>query len=483
MLHNVTKSSNMRQDNENQGDAPPSLNPQVSSLDSSSMAEKKNNQIDLLIVDDEEDFRDSAFGYFRRLGYRVEQAEDAEEALNLASNKKFDVAVVDIHMPRVSGIQLLEKLIAIDPAPKVIMLTGGGTIENAVESMKKGAYDFLTKPTKLSDLARLIQRASETRLLEKENRQLKAVIARQQDSFEMIGQSPAMKEVFRLIERTSKSDKPVLIQGESGTGKELVARAIHRASPLADKPLVVINCAALPEPLLESELFGHEKGAFTGAVAAKQGLFEIADGGTLFIDEFGELAGSLQAKLLRVLEDGSFRRVGSVKTNHVKVRLIAATNRDLAKEVSEGRFREDLYYRINVLTIPLPPLRERIGDTELLIRHLAGPEWQIEDDTVQLLCGYSWPGNVRQLQNAIERAKVLADDEHIVAANLPPDIIAASNQMNSMRTVGDIDLESLNRQHVKETYERHKKNKTKTAHALGINRRSLYRLLEKLDIT
>jgi DNA-binding NtrC family response regulator len=448
-----------------------------------SKTDDKIPEIDLLIVDDEEDFRESAFGYFRRLGYRVEQAEDANEALNLSVNRKFDVAVVDIHMPGMSGIDLLEKLLEQDPSPKVIMLTGGGTIANAVESMKRGAYDFLTKPTKLSDLDRLIRRASEAGQLEKENRQLKAVIKRQDSQYEMVGSSPAMKEIYRLIHRTAQSDKPVLIQGESGTGKELVARAIHRASPLADKPLVVINCAALPEPLLESELFGHEKGAFTGAVAAKPGLFEVADGGTLFIDEFGELAGSLQAKLLRVLEDGSFRRVGSVKQQHVKVRIIAATNRDLAAEVAAGRFREDLFYRINVLTLPLPPLRERHGDVAELIRHFAGDDWEVEDETLQLLCNYSWPGNIRQLQNAIERAKVLAEDDHIVAANLPPDILASQKQMTLARVGSEVDLETINRQHVQETFERYNHNKSKTARALGINRRSLYRLLEKHGIS
>lgn len=439
--------------------------------------------IDLLIVDDEMDFRESASRYFMRMGFRVEQAEDGEEALNVSTHKKFDVVVLDIHMPGMNGIRVLEQLMKRDPAPKVIMLTGGGTIENAVESIKKGAYDFLTKPAKLGDLDRMIRRACQTQLLEKENKQLKEVIKRQSPTTKIIGESASMQEVFRLIQRTASSGKPVLIEGETGTGKELVARAIHLSSPLADKQLVIINCAALADQLLESELFGHEKGSFTGAIAAKPGLFEIADGGTLFIDEFGEMSGALQAKLLRVLEDGSMRRVGSVTERHVNVRVIAATNRDLEQEVKDKKFREDLYYRINVLGIKLPPLRQRPGDTELLAKKFAGEDWVIDDDVMQRLAQYSWPGNVRQLQNAIERAKVLAEDNRIEFKNLPSAIANAEPQNLFAALTDDVNLETLNKLHVGETYKRCGKNKTKTARALGINRRSLYRLLEKYEIT
>jgi transcriptional regulator with PAS, ATPase and Fis domain len=328
----------------------------------------------------------------------------------------------------------------------------------------------------------MIKRACETQQLEKQNLQLKEVIKRQSPASDIVGQSPAMQEVFRLIERTANSDKPVLIQGESGTGKELVARAIHKSSPLADMPLVVINCAALAEQLLESELFGHEKGSFTGAVAAKPGLVEIADGGTLFIDEFGEMSGSLQAKLLRVLEDGSMRRVGSITERHVNVRVIAATNRDLEQEVRDKTFREDLYYRINVLGINLPPLRRRTGDIRLLAETFCGDEWIIDDDVMKRLTSYSWPGNVRQLQNAIERAKVLAEDNRIELKNMPSAIVQSEPEKLAVAINEEVDLETLNRIHVEETYNRCGKNKTKTARALGINRRSLYRLLEKFGI-
>jgi len=318
--------------------------------------------------------------------------------------------------------------------------------------------------------------------LSKENLQLKVALKRHQKDWVIVGDAEPMREVYRLIQRTGPTDKPILIQGESGTGKELVARALHRTSRLSGKPMVVINCAALPESLLESELFGHEKGAFTGAVASKPGLFEIADGGTLLIDEIGELAGSLQAKLLRVLEDGSLRRVGSVKERRVNVRLLAATNRDLAEEVAEGRFREDLLYRINVLTIYLPPLRQHPSDIRLLLEHFASDDWRWDNTFVETLQRYSWPGNVRQLQNAIERAKVLAEDEWLRAENLPPEILRSSSEMDSQPITGEVDLETMNRRHILDTFRRCEGNKARTARALGISRRTLYRLLEKHSI-
>jgi transcriptional regulator with PAS, ATPase and Fis domain len=290
-----------------------------------------------------------------------------------------------------------------------------------------------------------------------------------------------MQEVFRLIERVGPTDKPVLIQGESGTGKELVARALHEASPLADKPLVVINCAALPETLLESELFGYEKGAFTGAAGMKQGLFEVADGGTLFIDEIGELAVGLQAKLLRVLEDGRLRRVGSVKERRVQVRLLAASNRDLDEEVKEKRFREDLFYRINTLTILLPPLRDRVGDLKALIDHFVGPDWQLDPEVMVALEKYAWPGNVRQLQNAIDRAKILADDEWIRVNNLPPNIVNGAKARSQTNASCEADLSTYMRRYVLDRYRSHHQNKSETARALGISRRTLYRLLDKYD--
>ncbi len=443
--------------------------------------------IDLLLVDDEPDFLEPACRFFQRQGYRVSAAANAEQAIAVQASQHFHIAVIDQNMPGMNGLELLKRLHEGDEELRIIMLTGGGSIASAVEAMKRGAVDYLSKPFGLADLDMLIRRAAKSVTLERENRHLKIQLAQTQVSKPLVGKSAGICEVKRLVERIAPSDKPVLILGESGTGKELVARAIHEQSTLANRPLVVINCAALPESLLESELFGHEKGAFTGATDAKPGLFEIADGGTLFIDEFGELAGGLQAKLLRVLEDGTMRRIGSVKERRVKVRLIAATNRDLGKEVAAGRFREDLYYRVNVLSITIPPLRERVSDIPLLVEHFLGKEWQLGPGVNELFQSSSWPGNVRQLINALERAKILADDSVITLGNLPQELrnsakTECGESAFSPVAIGDsIPLESLSQMHITEVLRRNHGNKAKAARELGIARRSLYRILDKID--
>jgi DNA-binding NtrC family response regulator len=439
--------------------------------------------LDLLLVDDDAELRSEIAQFFKHQGHRTEQCGSGEAALDLAERRTFDVVVLDLLMPDRSGLEVLKELRARNVESEVVLLTGEATIAAAVEAMKLGAREFVTKPISLRELDRLVRKAHETGRLRKENRQLKAVLRRQQPSPAIIGDSGPMQDVFRLIARVGPTDKPILIQGESGTGKELVARALHEASPLIDKPLVTVNCAALPETLLESELFGHEKGAFTDAIGTKQGLFEVADGGTLFIDEIGELALELQAKLLRVLEDGMLRRIGSVKERRVTVRLIAASNRDLQHEVEEKRFREDLYYRINVLTIQLPPLRHRSGDLQLLVEHFVGPDWHIESGFISTLNRYTWPGNVRQLQNAVDRAKILADDDRILVENLPPEILQAVHTSPQLSSTGDMDLDTLTRHHILETYQRHNGNKARTARALGIGRRTLYRLLDRYGVS
>lgn len=438
--------------------------------------------IDLLLVDDDEDFRGTVARRFMRRGFRVQQAADGSKALELLERLHFDVAVVDLVMPGMSGVDLLGKLKAVQPDCEAILLTGQGTIETAVEAMKQGAFDYLTKPFPLAELEIIIERAYERRQLRKENKQLKSIIERDAGRPEMIGNSPAMQQLFRLIERSGPTDKAILIQGESGTGKELVARALHRASPRRDKPLVVINCAALPETLLESELFGHEKGSFTGAVSSKLGLFEVADGGTLFIDEIGEMPGALQAKLLRVLEDGSLRRIGSLKEQRVNVRLIAATNRNLEQEVRAGRFREDLYYRVNVMALELPPLRERSGDVRLLVEHFLGPDWQIDSDALTAIERFDWPGNVRQLINTIDRAKILADDRHVRLIDLPAAVTGHAVSPPRILQSGEEKLADIQRAHVVEVLTRMGGNKARAARALGVNRRSLYRLIEKYKL-
>jgi len=440
--------------------------------------------LDLLIVDDDEDFRMMLAKRFERLGYRIQLAGNAEQALHLAQRREFDVAIFDMVMPNHSGLELLEKFKSGHPDCEVVMLTGQGTIETAVQAMKLGAYDFLTKPVPLQELETLVEKANDRRLLRKENLQLKALLERARAPAQMVGRSPVMQEVTRLVERAGPSEKAILIQGESGTGKEIVARSLHAQSSRATHPLVVINCAALPESLLESELFGHEKGSFTGAIAAKPGLFEVADGGTLFIDEIGEMPGSLQAKLLRVLEDGSMRRIGSLKERRVNVRLLAATNRNLIDEVRAGRFREDLYYRINVMSLELPPLRSRVGDVPLLVTHFLGTEWQIEDEALAILETYDWPGNVRQLINAIERAKIMADDRLIRVRDLPREISDNPEPSRGPTTmlIDTDDLSAIQRAKIVEVLRRENGNKARAARALRIDRRKLYRLLEKFQI-
>jgi DNA-binding NtrC family response regulator len=439
--------------------------------------------VELLIVDDDNEFRATLVRRFVRRGFNVFDAASAAEALEAGERRQFDVAIFDLVMPGVGGMELLKQFSKSHTECEVIMLTGQGSIETAVEAMKQGAYDYLTKPFPLNEMESLIEKAYDRHQLRKENVQLRSLLARGNVEHDMIGDSPAMQEVFRIIERAGPSEKSILIQGESGTGKELVARALHRHSPRVDKPLVVINCAALTETLLESELFGHEKGSFTGAISAKQGLFEIADGGTLLIDEIGEMPGSLQAKLLRVLEDGSMRRVGSLKERRVDVRILVATNRRMDVEVAEGRFREDLFYRINVMSLDLPPLRERNGDVRLLVDRFLGPDWQISDRALQVLERFYWPGNVRQLMNVIERAKIMADGNTIQLSDLPHELIEAPAVRQTPAGMSHDDLASIEKEKIIELLQRESGNKTRAAKALGIDRRKLYRLLEKYDIS
>lgn len=448
----------------------------------------------LLMVDDDDDFRATCVRWMTRKGHSTDEATDGHAALKACSDKHFDVVVLDLNMPGLSGLEVLERLKSDEVDTQVIVLTGQATVDTAVQAMKLGAYDYLRKPFPLAELEERCGMACEFGQLRKENRQLKEIVRRTRSTGpKMIGESAEMKQVYRLIERAGPSDKAILIQGASGTGKELVAKAIQANSPRVDKPFVTINCAALPELLVESELFGHEKGSFTGATETKSGLFEVADGGTLFIDEIGELPLSLQPKLLRVLEDGSMRRVGAHKLRTVDVRIVAATNRDLGEEVEKGNFREDLYYRINVLTIALPPLKDRTGDVERLIDHFLGKDWEIEDAARECLLSYDWPGNIRQLINVLERARILADDGEIVLDDLPAEVIRGSRHAQPAQAEAaaepkqivaapGVQLADLERAHVIRALQDAAGNKAKAARALGIHRRKLYRMIERHNI-
>jgi DNA-binding NtrC family response regulator len=443
----------------------------------------------LLIVDDDEDIRQTLAERFRRLGMTVTTAGSAEEALKTATQARFDVALLDLHLPGMSGIDLLATLKEQQPDLEALMLTAHSSIETAVQAMKRGAYDYLTKPFRLADLEIHVQKAFEKVQLARRERQWVEQVRYESPRHRLVGSSPALRKVVSLIEKVAPTDSTVLVCGASGTGKELVARAIHANSPRRDRPLVTINCAALQETLLESELFGHEKGAFTGAVQSKPGLVEVAEGGTLFIDEIGEMGVGLQSKLLRVLEDGHYRRVGSPAELHADVRVVAATNRRLEDELTKGRFREDLYYRLNVLCIDLPLLAERHQDIPELVEHFLttrqlGPaRYTVDPEAMQALVRYDWPGNVRELANVLERAQILATDRRITLDTLPDNLLAGG-------TAGDIaaaddnpaHLHQVQRRHVQAVLQEANGNKVKAARALGISRRALYRLLAKYQL-
>jgi DNA-binding NtrC family response regulator len=455
------------------------------------------NAVRLLLVDDEDDFRLSCAKYMERKGFLVKAAASGAEAMAMLERESFDVAVFDMDMPGMSGLELMQRVREASLEVGVLFLTGHGSIETAVSAMKLGACDYLTKPCSLVDLQHRCMLANDRNRLRQENQHLKEIVSRGKPKQVLVGQSAAMLDVVRMIEKVAPTSKPVLIEGESGTGKEVVARSIQERSEFADMPFVTINCAALPENLVESELFGHVKGAFTGATADKPGLFEIADGGTLFIDELGELPLALQPKLLRVLQDGSLRRVGCHRERHVRVRLIAATNCDLAKAVKDGRFREDLYYRVNVMSVVLPPLRQREGDVQILIHHLLPAGWSIDSEALDLMLHYQWPGNIRQLINVIDRATVLADHQEITVDDLPREIadlklelptdkknISKDCLVSSGKLVvgsSEVKVDDLVKTHVLEVLANENGNKARSARKLGIHRRKLYRLLERWE--
>jgi len=380
----------------------------------------------ILVVDDKDSMRNMLFETLTEEGYRVDAASDGTQAIDLVRNKSYDLVLTDLRMPDMNGLHVLAQAKEVDTDTSVIVMTAYGTIEDAVEAMKKGAYDFITKPFDTEHLCVLISRALENRRLVAENILLRQELLAGQGLENIIGKDEKMIELSRMIQKVAQSDTSVLLQGESGTGKELFARAIHNFSERKDGPYITINCAAIPGELLENELFGSEKGAFTGAHARKMGKFEIANGGTIFLDEIGDMDISLQAKLLRVLQQKSFERLGGTKTVDVDVRVIAATNMDLPELIRLKKFREDLYYRLSVFPLIIPPLRERAGDVPLLAesfvekfcREMRKPSKSLSKDAVSLLEKYHWPGNVRELENTIERSIILAESKKITPEHL-----------------------------------------------------------------
>ena len=450
----------------------------------------------VLIVDDEESIRSSLDGILQDEGYRTSVAASGESALSLLREELPDLMLLDIWMPGLDGLETLRRVRELAPEQVVIMMSGHGTIETAVKATKLGAFDFIEKPLSLEKLLLSIQNALKIRQLVEENRSLKAMIAKEYD---MVGSSPEISLLKEQIAIAAPTSGWVLITGENGTGKELVARAIHNQSRRREKPFVEVNCAAIPEELIESELFGHERGAFTGATTQRKGKFDLAHEGTLFLDEIGDMSLKTQAKVLRILQERKFERVGGSKTIEVDVRVIAATNKDLEEEIRQGSFREDLYYRLNVLPFHVPPLRERGEDIPRLVNHFLdyfcskeGRETKtITPAALATLQGYSWPGNVRELKNIVERLVIMTPDTSIQETHLPPSMRSKKPQPSDLRVTSLVGVDAANFKEAKEEFEKefilqkleeHDWNISRTAEAIDIERSNLHRKIKSFGI-
>jgi DNA-binding NtrC family response regulator len=443
----------------------------------------------LLVVDDDRAMREMLTSLFKERGLGVEEAPSADAALARASEQEFDVVLSDVRMPGLSGVELVGQLRKLRPGTPVVLMTAFGSIDSAVEAMRTGAFDYLTKPFEPDAVILAVERALAHRALALENEQLRRAVDRSSSLGELIGKSLAMREIFALIRRIAHTRSSVLITGESGTGKEVVARAIHFHGDRSEKPFVPINCTAIPEGLLESELFGHVRGAFTGAHASKRGLFEKADGGTLFLDEIGDLGLGLQGKLLRVLQDREIRPVGGTQSVRVDVRIIAATNRDLEAEIAAGRFREDLFYRLNVIPIHIPPLRERPEDVPALAeaflrRHHEGRRCFLSPEAMERLAAHPWRGNARELENVLERALALCDAETLGPDDIPLPGAAAKAAPSGDDFLGAaaarrMTLHELGERYTEQVLRATGGNKVQAARILGIDRKTLYRRAER----
>ncbi|MBI5375160.1 MAG: sigma-54-dependent Fis family transcriptional regulator [Candidatus Schekmanbacteria bacterium] len=441
--------------------------------------------IGILIVDDEFSVRNSLYNWFKEDGYRVEAAENGVEVLKKLQENPWDIILLDIKMPGMDGMELQKRINEIDKSITIIFMTAYASIETAVQALKSGAFDYVTKPIDPDDLNHIIRNAIKQKELIAENIQLREKIEELSNYDEIIGESPAMQKIFGLVDMVVKTDSTVMIRGESGTGKELVAKAIHSKSSRRYFPIITINCAAFPDTLLESELFGHEKGAFTGAQYRRKGKLELAHGGTIFFDEIGNISLKTQVDLLRVIETKQFARLGGNETINVDFRIIAATNSDLEKAIKDGTFREDLYYRLNVFSIFLPPLRERINDIPVLTQHfikkfaismhknITG----ITPDAMDILVRYNWPGNVRELENAVERAMVVGKGPLIRSEDLPFQIIPGASALCTDT------LEDIEKNHILKILNRTDWNITHAAETLQIDRVTLYNKIKKYELT
>jgi two-component system response regulator AtoC len=443
----------------------------------------------VLVADDDPVALDLLAEVLAGEGYRVRTAHNGAECLRLAEAEPFDLAIVDLRMPGVDGLGVIRRLAELQPGTPALILTAFATIDTAIECIREGACDYLSKPFTMEEIKAVVRRILLSRRLARSGAEPRPESLDREAIQDLVGQSPAMVAVYTLVARVARLDTTVLIQGETGTGKELVARAVHRASARAAGPFVVVDCTAVPEGLFESELFGHERGAFTGALSARRGLFEAAAGGTCFLDEIGELAPPLQAKLLRVLQDQAIRRVGGNDWIPVSVRIIAATNRNLAEQVAEGRYREDLYYRLNVVTIDLPPLRDRSGDIPLLAQHMldkyaraAGKRIAgFAPEALARLVARDWPGNVRELENAVERAVALCASELIMPDDLPVPARADAPAPPGGLPHARMTLDEMKRWYVGKVLDEVGGNKLRAAEILGVDRGTLYRTLRRKE--
>jgi two-component system response regulator AtoC len=440
----------------------------------------------ILVADDDSVARDLLAEVLQREGYRVATAEGGEQCVALARAEPFDLALIDLRMPDLDGLEVLKRLSVVQPGIPVLILTAFGSVDTAIEAIRAGAYDYLSKPFRMEEIKLAVRRTLNAQRALRENQQYRQELQERYRPENLVGQSPQMVEIYKLIARTAAVDTTVLIQGETGTGKEVVARAIHYASPRAARGFVVVDCAALPETLFESELFGHERGAFTGAVTARRGLLETAGGGTCLLDEVGELTPALQAKLLRAIQERTIRRVGGNEAILIDVRFLAATNRDLRKRVEEGHFREDLYFRLAVVTVSVPPLRERREDIPLLAHHAlrkcgtAGdkPVRGFARETLDLLSAHQWPGNVRELEHAIERAVALTSSELLLPDDFPLELHAPrAGGLTLPRP--RMALDEVKRWYIEQVLDDVRGNKVRAAEVLGIDRRTLYRMLDR----